>query len=84
MTRVQITMDDEAVSFLDSMQKKAHIDKRADSLKNALALFNWAIDKTLQGYEIVAVKEGSSVAKELSMPILDALSARAAASKIPE
>lgn len=80
--RVQITMEDQALEVLDRMQKKAKIKTRADTVRQALGLLDWAIDKKEQGYSIVAVKEGSKVAKELSMPILDAIQRESEACKV--
>ena len=74
--RVQLELDERAVNFLDTIGEKAGIKARTETLRHAVALLHWAIDKTEQGYTIVAVKEGSDVAKELSMPVLDEIGRR--------
>ena len=69
--RVQLDLDREAVEFLDTMMARAGVRSRSEILRHSLALLYWAIEKREQGYSIMAVKEGSDVAKELSMPALD-------------
>lgn len=69
--RVQIELDEEAVDFLDDLQKVTGIKTRAETIRTALTILRWVVDKRSEGYTILAMKEGSNVAKELSMPALD-------------
>lgn len=74
--RVQLELNDEAVNYIDKMKQDTAAASRAEVVKNAMAIFRWAIDKAQHGYRIVAVKEGETVAKELSMPVLEQIAER--------
>lgn len=69
--RVQFELDNDAVKYIDDIKKDVMAHSRAEVVKNALAIFRWAIDKVGQGYRIVAINESESLAKELSLPIFD-------------
>lgn len=74
--RVQFELNDEAVRFLDQLQKDLSADSRGEVLRNAMAILRWTTDKMMRGYQILAVKEGESVAKELSNPLLDQIASK--------
>lgn len=74
--RVQLEFNEQAVRYLDDMKARTGAVSRAEVMKEALAILHWAIDKATDGYTILAVKEGSEVAKELSMPVLEATRVR--------
>ncbi len=74
--RVQFELNDEAVEYLDQLQKELHASSRGEVLRHAMAVLRWATTKIKDGYHVVAIKEGEEVAKELSNPLLDALAPR--------
>lgn len=74
--RVQFELNDEAVEYLDQLQKELHASSRGEVLRHAMAVLRWATTKIKDGYHVVAIKEGEEVAKELSNPLLDELAPR--------
>jgi hypothetical protein len=74
--RVQFELNDEAVDYLNKLQTELHATSRGEVLRHAIAVLRWSADKIRDGYQILAMKEGESVAKELSNPLLDQVAPR--------
>jgi hypothetical protein len=74
--RVQFELNDDAVKYLDQLQEDLHASSRGEVLRHAMAVLRWTTDKIRDGYQIRAMKEGDTVAKELSNPLLDQVAPR--------
>lgn len=69
--RVQLELSEDAVHYLDQLQKDLGASSRAETLRNAMAVLRWTADKVTDGYQVLAVKEDEQVAKELNNPLLE-------------
>jgi hypothetical protein len=71
MPRVQFELNEQTLDYLDKLQADLQATTRGEVLRHAIAVLRWSADKIRDGYQILAMKEGENIAKELSNPLLD-------------
>ncbi|HVK82317.1 MAG TPA: hypothetical protein VM915_17080 [Verrucomicrobiae bacterium] len=74
MADVRLTLSDE---FLTQIQQKIGRDiKPTDIAREAVALFNWAVDQRAKGKYLLSVDQKGEDKVQLSMPVLEEIKPR--------
>jgi hypothetical protein len=59
--RVQLDFSAEALRELEDLQKRIAASTRAETIRNALTVLRWVVDKREQGYDIVALGKDAHI-----------------------
>jgi hypothetical protein len=75
--RIQLELSDNSVEQIRELMKQASIKTYSELFGNALAILNWAVKESRNGRIIVSADEkNNETVKELSMPVLQAVSGK--------
>jgi len=80
--RFQVEISDDQMEELKQLMDLGGIPTNKDLFNNALTLFKWAARAKQQGLAICSVDGESKTIRELEMPALDVISARARQRKL--
>ncbi len=70
-TRLNFDFTDKAIEQLDDLKEKLSVTSRAEAIRYAIGILNWATYQAEEGNYVIAVNSGSGTVKELSVPPLD-------------
>lgn len=76
MLKLQFEVDEDANEQIVSYMVLTKVKTKREYINNALALLRWAIDARIEGRSIASVDEGHTTYRQITMPILEAVTAR--------
>jgi hypothetical protein len=71
MSRLNFDYTDKAIEQLDDLKKRLGVGSRAEVVRYAQGILNWAVQQAEQGNQLISVNSSSCTVKELSVPPLD-------------
>lgn len=74
--RLNFDYTDAGVKQLDDLKEKLGVGSRAEVMRYAQGLLNWAVQQAEDGNQVIAVNSGTGVMKELTVPPLDEIRRR--------
>ena len=80
MIRIQFELSEDKVRELEALMEETGIRTKKDLINNALTLLEWAIQEKKAGRSIASIDEQEKLYKEITLPILSAVSAK---SRVP-
>jgi len=78
MSRLNFDFTDKAIEQLDDLKKKLGAGSRAEVVRYAQGILNWAVQQAEQGNQVISVNSGAGTVKELLVPPLDEIRIRIA------
>lgn len=76
-THLNFDFTDKAIEQLDDLKKKLGVGNRAEVVRYAQGILNWAVQQAEQGNQVISVNSGAGMVQELSVPPLDEIRNRA-------
>ena len=70
-TRINFDYTQEAAEQLDELKAKLNVGSRAEVIRYAQAVLNWAVQQAENGSQVVAVNSDSGFVRELTVPPLE-------------
>jgi len=71
MSRLNFDFTDKAIKQLDNLKNKLGVTSRAEVVRYAQGILNWAVQQAEQGNQLVSVSSSTGTVKVLSVPPLD-------------
>ena len=83
MQRLNFDYTNEGMKQLDDLKKKLGVGSRAEVVRYAQGILNWAVQQAEQGNQLISVNSSSGTVKELSVPPLEEIRSRALSASTP-
>lgn len=77
MNRLNFDYTTEGMKQLDDLKKKLGVGSRAEVVRYAQGILNWAVQQAEQGNQLISVNSSSGTVKELSVPPLEEIRSHA-------
>ena len=58
---IALSMPSEVLEQIDELVTEAGVETRADLIRNGLRLYSWVLEKTKDGYDILARKDDHEI-----------------------
>ena len=75
--RLNFDYTTEGMKQLDDLKKKLGVGSRAEVVRYAQGILNWAVQQAEQGNQVISVNSGAGTVKELSVPPLEEIRSQA-------